>query len=90
MAKILYPYAPDVEGRRRSTRELESPRPLSCGDCDNDVIARRERVRRSMWSVRSKRRAAGRNPYLLAEATTMRARHRDRHAPHLATTHMMG
>lgn len=46
MRSVLYTYALDAEGQRRSIREQESPRPFSCGDCGNEMIARRGRVRR--------------------------------------------
>ena len=46
MANILYSYALDAKGKRRGIREQESPRPFSCGDCDNEMIAKRGRVRR--------------------------------------------
>ena len=46
MANILYSYALDAEGKRRGISEIESPRPFGCGDCGNEMIARRGRIRR--------------------------------------------
>ena len=45
MAEILYSHALDAEGKRRGIGELESPLPFGCGDCGNEMVARRGQVR---------------------------------------------
>ena len=51
---ILYSHAHDAEGNRRSVREIDAPRPYRCGDCENEMIAKRGQVRRWHFAHRAK------------------------------------
>ena len=46
MAKILYSHALDAKGDRRSISDEGGVRPFMCGDCGNEMVARRGKVNR--------------------------------------------
>ena len=51
---ILYSYALDAEGNRRSVREIAASRPFRCGDCENEMIAKRGQIRRWHFAHKAK------------------------------------
>ena len=51
---ILDSHAHDAEGNRRSVREVGATRPFRCGDCENEMIARRGQIKRWHFSHKAK------------------------------------
>ena len=47
---ILYSHALDAEGNRRSVKEVDAAAPFRCGDCENEMITKRGKVRRWHFS----------------------------------------
>ena len=54
MSSVLYSYALDAEGRRRSINDRDAPKPFQCGDCDGDMVARRGKVRTWHYAHKAK------------------------------------